>query len=78
MFDGLEHGLALRKIASGREADEQARLQSSVNGGLGARGDLAAGRQQRPVKVDGNQFVLHGITIAFEGEASKFSGPDAS
>ena len=72
MLDGIQHGLALRKIASRREADEQARLQSPMNRGFGAGRNLAAGRQQRSIKVDGNQFKLHGVTIAFKGETSKF------
>jgi hypothetical protein len=64
MFDGVEHGLALREIASRREADQQARFQSPMNRGFGAGGDLTAGRQQRSVEIDGNQFVLHNVTIA--------------
>jgi len=61
MFNGVEHGLAFGKIPTGREADQEPRLQSPVDGEFGARRDFTAGRQERSVEVDGNQLVLHNI-----------------
>jgi hypothetical protein len=63
MFDRIKHSLTLRKIPAGREANKQARFQRPMNGGFGSRCDLAAGREQRPVEVDGDHLVNHNITI---------------
>jgi hypothetical protein len=49
-----------------------------VDGEFGSRRDFTAGRQERSVKVDGNQLVLHKVANRPWGARLATLGADAS